>query len=270
MYEHRRDGAAPLVELRLDDRAARHAVRVCLELAHIGDEDDHLHKSIKPFMRCRGYGHTYRIAAPFLGNELVFRQLLFDPIRIGVGFVDFVDRHDNRHSGGLGVVDSLDGLRHDAVVGGYDENRDIGNLSAARAHRRERLVARRIDKGDAAPVHLDGIRADVLRYTARFAAYNAGIPNGVEQRRLAVIDVPHNRNDGRPGNLFARVFFRIGGGFLQNVLEGFVGLKFEVYAVILSDKRAGIEVNLLVDRRERSYKEQFFNDLGGGLADFLG
>ena len=53
--------------------------------------------------------------------------------RVGVGVVavDLGDRHDDRHLGRAGVVDRLDRLRHDAVVGRDDEHRDVGGLRAA-------------------------------------------------------------------------------------------------------------------------------------------
>jgi hypothetical protein len=41
-------------------------------------------------------------------------------------------------------------LRHDAVVGRDHEDRDVGDLGAARAHRRERFVTGRVDERDLA------------------------------------------------------------------------------------------------------------------------
>ena len=38
--------------------------------------------------------------------------------------------------GRLRMLDGFDGLRHDAVVGADDQDHDIGDLRAARAHRR--------------------------------------------------------------------------------------------------------------------------------------
>jgi len=46
------------------------------------------------------------------------------------------------------VVDRLDGLRHDTVVSRDHQDDDVGDLRAARAHRGERFVAGRIEKGD--------------------------------------------------------------------------------------------------------------------------
>ena len=65
-----------------------------------------------------------------------------------VGPVHLVDRDDDRHLGRLGVADRLDGLLHDAVIGGDDQHDDVGDVGAARAHRGEGLMARRVDEGD--------------------------------------------------------------------------------------------------------------------------
>ena len=87
-------------------------------------------------------------AAPVLGDDAVLDELLAHTVGVGAGLVDLVDGHHDRHVCGLGVVDGLDGLRHDAVVGGDHEDDDVGHLGAAGAHGREGLVAGRVDEGD--------------------------------------------------------------------------------------------------------------------------
>ena len=64
------------------------------------------------------------------------RSILLMAIRIGT-------------SAARRVIDGLDGLGHDAVVGRDDEHDDIGDARAARAHLGEGGVARRVDEGDA-------------------------------------------------------------------------------------------------------------------------
>ena len=78
-----------------------------------------------------------RVAAVFLGHYAVVQQLLLDLLRIGLVLVDLVHCHDQRHVRRLGVVDRLDRLRHDAVVGSDHENDDVRRLGAACAHRGE-------------------------------------------------------------------------------------------------------------------------------------
>ncbi len=47
------------------------------------------------------------------------------------------------------------------------------------------------------PLLLDDRRADVLRDAAGLGGHNAGLADGVEQRRLAVVDVTHDGHDRR-------------------------------------------------------------------------
>ncbi len=82
------------------------------------------------------------------GTSAVFGELLLDPVGVGAGLVHLVDGHDDGHVGGLGVVDGLNGLRHDAVVGGHDQDGDVGDLGAAGAHGGEGFVAGRVEEGD--------------------------------------------------------------------------------------------------------------------------
>ena len=119
-------------------------------------------------------------------------------VGVRVGQVDLVDRDDDRHVGRARVRDRLARLRHDAVVGGDDEHRDVGDLRAAGAHRRERLVARRVEERDLAAVDVDLVRADVLRDAAGLGRRRpCASADRVEQRRLAVVDVAHDRDDRR-------------------------------------------------------------------------
>ena len=67
------------------------------------------------------------------------------------------------------MADRLEGLGHDAVIGRHDDDGDVGDLRAAGPHRRERLVARRVEEDDAPAVLGDLARADVLGDAAPLA-----------------------------------------------------------------------------------------------------
>ena len=105
--------------------------------------------------------------------------------------------NDDRHAGRLGVVDGLDRLRHDAVVGGHHDGGDVGDLGAAGAHGGEGLVARRVEEGDGLAVVLHLVGADVLRDAAGLAGGHLGLADGVEQAGLAVVDVAHDGDHRR-------------------------------------------------------------------------
>ena len=84
------------------------------------------------------------------------------------GFVDLVDRDDDRNLRGAGVVDGFERLRHDAVVRRHHQHHDVGDFGAAGTHAGERFVTRGIDEDDLLAVLLDVISADMLRDAAGF------------------------------------------------------------------------------------------------------
>ena len=115
------------------------------------------------------------------GMTAVLGELLAHAVGVGARLIDLVDGDDDGYAGGLGVIDRLDGLRHDAVVGGHDQDDDVGHLGAAGTHSRKGGVARGIDEGDLAVVDHDLRSADGLGDAARLAGSDAGMTDGVEQ-----------------------------------------------------------------------------------------
>ena len=138
--------------------------------------------------------------------------------------------------------DGLSRLRHDAVVGGDDEDGDVRHLRAARPHGGERLVAGCVEERDLAPVDVSLVRADVLRDPTGLGLDDRRLTDRVEQRRLAVVDVPHDRHDRRPRHQVRR-------GILEDL-----GLVVVVRRVL--DRHLALElgrdqVDLLVGERLR-------------------
>ena len=199
--EHGGDGAAAAIEARLDDRAFGVAIGIGDEIEQFGLQRDRLQQLVEVRVLRGGHRHGERFAAELFHLHVMLQQFLHHALRIRLGLVDLVDRHDDGGLGRLGVPDRLDRLRHDAVVGGDDEHDDVGDLGAARAHRGEGRMARRIDERDLRASrrrHLIG--ADMLGDAAGLARDDVGVADRVEQRRLAVIDVPHDRDDRRARN----------------------------------------------------------------------
>ena len=145
----------------------------------------------------------------------------------------------------LGVVDRLDGLRHRPVVGRDHQDDDVGHLGAARAHGGERLVAGRIQEHDVAAVAGHLVGADVLGDAARLARRDVGLADGVEQRRLAVVDVAHDRDDRRARQQVLRVLRgRVAAGQQLVLAER---RRFDLEAELGRDQRRGVEIDVLVD-----------------------
>ena len=131
------------------------------------------------------------------GTKPMLLQLALHAHQIRAGQIDFIDRHHDLHLRGAGVVHRLDGGGHDPVVGRDDQDDDVGDVGAARAHGGERLVARGIEEGEGMIAALDRVGAHVLGDAAGLARRDAGLADGIEQRGLAVIDMTHEGNDGR-------------------------------------------------------------------------
>ncbi len=178
-----------------------------------------------------------------------------------------VDRDDERHAGRPRVVDRLDRLRHDAVVGRDDQHDDVGGLHAAGAHGGERLVARRVQEEDFAPGGFDLGGGDVLRDAAEFAFDDLAAAVIVEDRGLAVVDVAHDRDDRRPR---VQVFFAVLAHVLFDV--GFVPFQADLQVDVALDRQlfGQVQVHELVDRDGLALEEGGFDDLGRGRPDLLG
>ena len=98
----------------------------------------------------------------------MFHQFFFHPLGIRPRLIDLVDGDDDWNLSCLRVMNRLNSLRHDAVVGGDHEDRDVRDLRAAGTHRRERLMSRGVEKYDLFAFAVYLIRADSLRNSARF------------------------------------------------------------------------------------------------------
>jgi hypothetical protein len=204
LHQNGCDRAATAVETRLDDRALRVPSRVRLQLEDVGLEEEHLEQLRDSLLRLRRDRHDDRVAAPLFRGEPVVAELLLHALGVRARLVDLVDGDDDRHLGRARVVDRLDRLGHDPVVGRDDEHDEVGHLGAASAHRGECLVTRRVEERDRPPVDVDGVRADVLGDPARLAGRDVGRSDRVEERRLAVVDVAHDRDHGRARHEVAR------------------------------------------------------------------
>ena len=122
------------------------------------------------------------LAAPLLNEDVHIGQLLTDLVGIGVGLVNLGDGEHHRDTGGLGMVDSLNRLRHHRVVSGDHDDTQVGNLGTAGTHGGEGLVTGRIQEGNLAAVgqaHL--VSTDMLGDTASLTCDDVGLADVVQQ-----------------------------------------------------------------------------------------
>ncbi len=186
----------------------------------------------------------------------MFGQRLFYFFRIRTRLVDFINRHDNRNAGNPGMIDGLDGLIHDAVIGGHDQNNDIGNLRSAGPHRCKRLVTGGIQEHNIPAVDMHMIGADRLRDASRFTVGNIGLPDGIQQGGFAVIDMSHDGHHRSTRFEILRC-----GGSLQNGFVKFHVRGFQLETEFTRNNAGGIVIDGLIDGRHHAHGHQLIDNL---------
>jgi len=104
------------IELGLDHRARGVGVGVGLQLLEVGHQLDRVEQRLEVLVGLGRDVDELDFAAPLGRLQAVLGHLGADPFGLCALLVDLVDGHDDRHFGGLGVVDRLFGLGLDAVV----------------------------------------------------------------------------------------------------------------------------------------------------------
>ena len=191
--KQRRNGAPALVELRLYHNSFSSAIRISFELHQFSLKRKLFQQIIEPGLLQSRYFDILHFATHLFDDDFVLEQALTDTLRVSTVLVALVDRNDHRHIGRTGMIDSLDRLRHDAVISSDDEDDDIGHHRTACAHFRESFVARCIEEGDqvtALGLHLIG--TDMLCNAAGFTSLNIGTAQRIKQRGLAMVDMAHH------------------------------------------------------------------------------
>ena len=201
------DRTSALIKLSLDYNTFCASVGVSLKLKHFCNKVDCFKKFINShFSLCRN-GNTDNIAAPFLGNKLVLCELLHNSVGVCTLFIHFVDCNYNFNAGSLCVVDSLNCLRHNTVVCGYNKHCNIRCHCTSCTHCGECGVTRCVKESDCLLVGCNNlICADSLGDTACLGGGYIGVSDCVEDRCLAVVNVTHYANNGRTRNCILIVF----------------------------------------------------------------
>ena len=277
-FLHQQRGARPLtaVEFRFEHHAGGETIGIGRELGDVGDQEQGV-EQVAHAVAARGRdGDERDIAAVFLDLHLDIGERGFDAVGVDVVQVHLVQRDDVGHTGGVNVTDRLAGLRHDAIVGGDDEDGDVGGLRAARAHLGEGRVARGVDEGEQAFVGGRLVGADALGDAASLSLGDVGAADVVEQRGLAVVDVSEHGHDGRSLAQVGRVVGLFldgaedvdrGGRFVHR--DDIAGL-FGIEAAIHGDDGRGAVVERLGDVGHDAVGHQGLDDRDGRLVQQIG
>ena len=247
LYHDRSHVAAALVERRLDDGTLRLLVGVGLQVEHLGLQKHLLQQFVQIYALLGRYVLTLVFSAPLLDQIVHLGQLLLDVVGVCARLVDLVYGEDHGHTCGLRVVDGLDRLRHDVVVGRNDDDGHVGDLGTARTHRREGLVTRRVEEGDLLTVEVYRVGTDVLRDTSGLALDDVRLADVVQKRGLTVVDVSHDRHDRRTRHEILLLVF-----LFMYCIDHFRADKFCLETELISHYVDGLSIEALVYRYEQT------------------
>ena len=257
--------AASFVQTGFHDNAFGRRVYRGFQFQHFGFQQHGFQKFVDIQTLFGGYIDELHVAAPFVGNDFVLRQLLADAVGVGGIFINFVHSHHHRHTGGFGVGNRFHGLRHHAVVGGHHQNHDVGGLRAACTHGGKRFVARRVQERYHAFGRFHMVCANVLRDTACFTRHHFTAADVVQQRGFTVVHVAHHSYDGRTRQHFS--IDRL--GFVQEGIGVVNRGGFADMPHFFHHQKRGVLVERLVDGYHHAHLHQGFDDFHAFHGHFV-
>ena len=214
--QHRGDIAAALVERRLDDGTRSFTVGVGLQVEHLGLQQHLLQQLLHTKAFLGRNLLTLVLTTPLFHQQIHLCKVFTYLVGVGTRLVYLVDGKHHRHVGCLCMGNGLLRGRHDAVVSRNDDDGNIGHLCSTGTHGSEGLVTRSIQESYLTSVlqfHVVG--TDVLRDATCLTGNNVRVTDVVKQRRLTMIDMTHDGNDGGTTYQVVLVVFILLNGILH-------------------------------------------------------
>ncbi len=258
LYQHGSDGAAALVQTRFNHHTATRSRRLRLELKDFGLQQNRFEQLLDTGTGLSRDGNEHGVAAPLFRNHVTGCQIVLDTVRISFFLIDLVDRNHDRHTGRLGVLDSLFGLRHHAIVGGNHQDHDVGSLGTTGTHGGKGSVTGGVQEGHHAAIGFYVVGTNVLGNTTRLTGSHFGATNVVEQRGFTVVNVTHNGNNRCAAQLFTFVVHRLN----QLVFEVALANLLDLVAHVFCNDGSSILIQHLVDGHHGAVLEHVLDDLG--------
>ena len=127
-------------------------------------------------------------------------------------------------------------------------------------------MARGVQEGHLLTALFDLIGADMLGNPASFAGNNLGIPDCIQQRCLAVVNVAHDGDDRRTRyKVFVLVIDRV-----DHLFHVSIGNAHDLVAEFLDDQFGGVRVDRLILRHHHAVLHQRLDDIGDPFGHPVG
>ena len=260
LYQQSGNGSAALIQAGFNDSTLGAAGGIGFELLHIRNQLHHLKQLVDSLVGFGGNRNADHISAPFLRHQAVLGELLLHALHIGGFLINFIDGDNDGNLGGLGMVDGLNRLGHDAVVRRDHQNGDIRNLGASGTHGGKCLMARSIQERDGTILHLDTVRADMLGDAAGLRGGHIGVADGVQQRGFTMVNVAHHHHD-RAAAL--QILCGVVGIVNQAILDGDDHFPLHFGANFHGHQGRGIIVDNIGNGSHHAVEHQLLDNLGG-------
>ncbi len=264
--KHTSDDTPTLVNAAFDNLSLCAAVGVYLQLEHFSLQQYGIEQLLNSCLLQCGNLTVESRPTPGFGHQAKVTELLHYPIRICFRKVTFVYRNDDGNICSSCMVNSLTGLRHNAIICSNDKNDNISNLCSTGTHHGECGVSRSIEEYHfALTFESNLVCADMLGYSPKLTFSYLSGTNGIEQLGLTMVNVTHYRNDWCTIDHIL-VSLR----FTSDKCLIIQGYKVDFTVVITTDNLSCLKVDLLVNRHHHTHLEQFGNNLTSLQIHLLG
>ena len=119
------------IQLRFNHSALRCTIRVGFKLKNFCLKGDGFEQFIQALSIDGRNLNILNFTRKLFHDNFMLQQISAHFVWVGFGLVDFVNRNNHRHLGGFGVINRLDGLRHNRIIGCHHQHHNIGHLRTA-------------------------------------------------------------------------------------------------------------------------------------------
>ena len=273
LYKNGSHVTASLVEGGLDDSTDSEFLRVGLEVHEVCLKENLVEKLVHIQALLGRDFLALELSAPILDENIHLGELLANLLRLCSRFVYLVDGEYHWYSGGLGMVDCLDCLRHHGIVSRNDDDCKVCQLCSTGTHGGEGLVSRCIEEGNLPAVAEDHIvGSDVLCDTSGLSCDYIGLADVVEQGSLAMVNVSHHGDNRRPCH---EIFLPVRLAVLIDFIGELGSHEFDLVSEFLCYEHESLGIEPLVDGDHKSEVQAGSDDLvdrsvvhqGGEIVD---
>ncbi len=266
LYQQRCYRATALIQTGFNNNTMGSTVRIGFQFLHFGNQKNGFQQLIQVHTGLSGNRNTDGVTTPLFRNNFMFSQLLHNFIHGSFRLIHFVDSNHNGNFGSFGVVNGFNGLWHDTVVCGNNQNGNISCQCTSGTHFGKGGMARGIQEGNALTVYVYTVCTNGLRNTTGFSGGNGCVTDGVQNRSFTMVNVTHNTDNRIPRK---QIFLCIYGIIDNLIFNGNHVFSFYRGTQLFCKNGSGVKINDIVDGGHLAQGEELLNNFSGSHTQFF-